>query len=198
MPIGTNRLKVERWRTRRSTYGVSSAASDYLSSLGRGTFGTRLSGKMMPRKAETPVQNKMAMSAWWVIGNPWTLRRSGSFPSGNATSFYLGRFPYSASDKIWSLGVLNAFMPRRLRQGSTVRVAIFEMVWTKRLAVQQSHLSITPAKGASGRLSVPRSKDLPAARYWALSCPWLNSDARVAEWWHRSSKNLSMKSLAFD
>ena len=170
--------KVERWRTRRSTYGVSPAASDYLSSLGRGTFGTRLSAKMMPRKAETPVQNKMAMSAWWVIGNPmrrcW---RSGSFPSGNATSFYLGRFPYSASDKIWSLGVLNAFMPRRLRQVSTVRVAIFEMVWTKRLGCNNRIFRLPQRRGLRAACQSRAQRTCQAARYWALSCPWLNSDA---------------------
>ena len=36
----------------------------YLSSLTRGTFGTRLSARTITRKAQTPVQNKMAMSAW--------------------------------------------------------------------------------------------------------------------------------------
>jgi len=103
--------------THRSTYGMSPAPSDYLSSLQRGTFGTRLSAKIMPTKAETPVQNKTAMSDSGSLKTYVTLHSQAAMP----LSFYLGRFPYSASDNDWSLGVLNAFMPRRLRQGSTVR-----------------------------------------------------------------------------
>ena len=43
---------------------------DYLSSLARGNFSPLLSAKTVARKAERPVQNKMAMSVWWVIVNP--------------------------------------------------------------------------------------------------------------------------------
>jgi hypothetical protein len=64
----------------------------YLSSLASGTLGTWLSARRIAKKAETPVQNKTAMSAWWGIWKPYaTLLAFGLIPKAGIATELLRR-----------------------------------------------------------------------------------------------------------